>query len=361
MPTLTVDLGPRSYDILIGSNLLGQAGEMIKSITPGRKILLVSNPTVYGLYGEICTQSLAKSGLEVACALMPDGEEYKNMQEVLGIVDEAVKGRVERSSLIMALGGGVVGDLAGFVAAIYQRGIDFVQIPTTLLAQVDSSVGGKVAVNHLQGKNLLGAFHQPRLVIIDSGVLKTLNRRDYLSAMGEIIKYGLIYDESFFTFLEAEVSNIMQQEENCLQKIIYRSCEIKSEIVAEDETEQGKRAILNLGHTFGHAVEKLGDYKIYRHGEAVAIGMATAAHLSVILGLMSSRDLRRVKNLLASFSLNIRFPDFDTDDVISVMQRDKKVKDNKMNFVLPCGIGNCAITDNITEKEIKTAIKEARK
>ncbi len=361
MPTLTVDLGPRSYDILIGSNLLGQAGEMIKSITPGRKILLVSNPTVYRLYGEICAESLAKSGFEVVSALMPDGEEYKNMQEVLGIVDEAVKGSLERSSLIAALGGGVVGDLAGFVAAIYQRGIDFVQIPTTLLAQVDSSVGGKVAVNHLQGKNLLGAFHQPRFVIIDTDVLRTLNRRDYLSAMGEVIKYGLIYDESFFAFLEAEVPNIMQQEEKCLQKIICRSCEIKSEIVAEDETEQGKRAILNSGHTFGHAIEKLGDYRVYRHGEAVAIGMVTAAHLSVILGLMSSQDLNRVKNLLAGFSLNIRFPAFDADDVISVMQRDKKVKDNKMNFVLPRGIGNCVITDNITKVQIKTAITEAQK
>lgn len=361
MPTLTVDLGPRSYNIVIGSNLLGQAGEMIKSVTTANKILLVSNPLVYNLYGNICVESLRNSGFEIISALMPDGEEHKNIYEVMGIVDAAVNGRIERSGLCVALGGGVVGDLAGFVAAIYQRGIDFVQIPTTLLAQVDSSVGGKVAVNHLQGKNLLGAFHQPKLVIIDSAVLKTLDKRDYLSGLGEVIKYGLIYDEEFFSFMETKVPNIIQQEKDCLQKIIYRSCHIKSEIVAADETEQGKRAILNLGHTFGHAVEKLGDYKLYRHGEAVAIGMAAASHLAVTLGLMSSHDLSRVKTLFANLNINTRFPSFNSEDVISAMQSDKKVKNKKINFILPHGIGDYIITDNITEEQIETAIKAAQK
>lgn len=361
MDTLTVDLGERSYQIIIGADLLGQAGQMIKAITPGKKILLVSNATVYGLYGDRCVDALAESGFEIVLALMPDGEEYKNMQEVLNIVDQGVQGRMERSGLCVALGGGVVGDLAGFVAAIYQRGIDFVQIPTTLLAQVDSSVGGKVAINHSQGKNLLGAFHQPRLVIIDISVLKTLKRRDYLSGLGEVVKYGVIYDESFFNYLEGAVPDILQQEENCLQKIIRRSCEIKSEIVAVDETEAGKRAILNLGHTFGHAVEKLGNYNKYSHGEAVALGIVAAANLSLRLGLMSEEDVYRIKNLFARLSINTSFPPFAAEDIIEVMYRDKKVKNKRIHFVLPRGIGDYIITDNITEQQIETAIKAAQK
>lgn len=361
MPTLTVDLGQRSYDIIIGSGLLGQVGGILKRLALGSKILLVSNPTVYELYGEECAASLKNSGFEMVLSMMPDGEEYKKMQEVLKIVDTAIDGRVERTDLLVALGGGVVGDTAGFAAAIYQRGIDFVSIPTTLLAQVDSSVGGKVGVNHFQGKNLLGAFHQPRQVIIDTDVLKTLDRRDYLSGLAEVIKYGVIYDEAYFAFLEKEAINIMKQQEECLQKIIYRSCQIKSEIVAADETEKGIRAILNFGHTFGHAVEKMGEYKTYRHGEAVAIGMNAASHLSAAMGLITTEELTRIKNLFDRLCINMRFPDYDPDDIVSVMRQDKKAKGGRINLVLPRGIGDYVITDNITMEQIKEAIIEAGK
>lgn len=361
MPILTVALPQRSYDINIGSGLLGQAGKVAGEFAGGRKIILVSNPTVYGLYGEQCRESLVNSGFEVILSLMPDGEEYKNITEVLKIVDAAVKGRIERTDLLIALGGGVVGDAAGFAAAIYQRGIDFIQIPTTLLAQVDSSVGGKVGVNHFQGKNLLGAFHQPRSVIIDTDVLKTLALRDYLSGLAEVIKYGLIYDEEFFAFLEARVPAIIDQEEETLQKIIYRSCQIKSAIVAADEREAGLRAVLNLGHTFGHAVEKLGDYKAYRHGEAVAIGINAAVHLAAGSGLMTAGEAGRVRDLMDRLSLPMRFPDFAPEDIIAIMHQDKKSKKGRIYLVLPRGIGDYVITDNITEEQLVKAIKEAQK
>lgn len=361
MPTLKVDLGSRSYNILITSDILGQAGSLVRQISPARKIILVSNPLVYGIYGYRCLKSLQNSGFEVTLALMPDGEQYKNMDEAMKVLDQAVGAGIERSSLCIALGGGVVGDLAGFVAAIYLRGIDFIQIPTTLLAQVDSSVGGKVAVNHPSGKNLLGVFYQPKLVIIDTDTLKTLDNREFLSGLGEVVKYGIIYDYEFFTSLEKQAESLVKHDEASLQKIIYHSCQIKSQIVARDETEQGLRAILNLGHTFGHAVEKLGNYKLYRHGEAVAVGIAAACNLSCAIGLMSEEEVQRVENLFKKLQINIKFPAYAPEDVVRAMQGDKKIKNDKINFVLPKGIGDYSIVDSITDTQIKTAIQFAQK
>ena len=277
------------------------------------------------------------------------------------IVDQAVKSGIERSSLCIALGGGVVGDLAGFAASIYQRGIDFIQIPTTLLAQVDSSVGGKVAINHHSGKNLLGSFHQPRLVIIDTDTLRTLNNREFTSGLGEVVKYGIVYDHEFFSYLEAHAEELIELEEISLQKTIYRSCQIKSEIVAQDEKEEGLRAILNLGHTFGHAVEKLGDYKLFRHGEAVAMGITAACYLSHRIGLMTTEEMKRVEKLFMKLQLKSQFPSFAPEDVISAMQADKKIKNRKINFVLPRGIGDYVITDDITHKQIENAILAVQK
>jgi len=361
MPNLKVDLNQRSYEIIIDSNILGQAGTAIRRVSSAGKALLVSNPLVYSLYGYMCMTSLQEAGFEVTLALMPDGEEYKNIDEAVKIVDQAVRSGIERSSICIALGGGVAGDLAGFAASIYLRGIDFIQIPTTLLAQVDSSVGGKVAVNHPAGKNLLGAFHQPRLVVIDIDTLKTLNRREFLSGLGEVIKYGVIYDYDFFTYLEEQAENLAELEEASLQNIIFRSCQIKGKIVSRDEKEEGLRAILNLGHTFGHAVEKLGNYRLYRHGEAVAIGMRTACILSHMLGYMTAAETKRVDNLLEKMNLNPRFPSFAPEDIIAAMQTDKKIKDNRINFILPRGIGRYAITDNINDHQIAAAVLSAQK
>lgn len=361
MPNLKVDLNERSYEIIIDSNILGQAGAILGQVTPARKALVVSNPLVYSLYGHICLDSLKKAGFEAALALMPDGEEYKNIDEAVKIVDVAIKSGIERSSICIALGGGVVGDLAGFAAAIYHRGIDFVQIPTTLLAQVDSSVGGKVAVNHAAGKNLLGAFHQPRLVIIDTDTLKTLDKREFSSGLGEVVKYGIIYDAEFFAYLEERAGNQAELEEESLQNIIFRSCQIKSEIVSRDEKEEGLRAILNLGHTFGHAVEQLGGYKFYRHGEAVAIGTRAACILSHSLGLMTAEETKRVDNLFEKMNISARFPAFVPEDIITAMHNDKKVKNNRINFILPRGIGNYVIADNISNDQIINAVRSAQK
>jgi 3-dehydroquinate synthase len=358
---LIVDLGDRSYKIIIDSNILGQAGNLIKQVTSAEKVLLVSNPLVYSIYGYMCISALQKSGFKVSLALMPDGEKYKNIDEAMKIVNQAVESGIERSSLCIALGGGVVGDLAGFAASIYQRGIDFIQIPTTLLAQVDSSVGGKVAINHPSGKNLLGSFQQPRLVIIDTDTLRTLNIKEFSSGLGEVVKYGIVYDHEFFSYLEAHAEELIELEETSLQKIIYRSCQIKSEIVAQDEKEEGLRAILNLGHTFGHAAEKLGDYKLFRHGEAVAMGITAACYLSHSIGLMTKEEIKRVESLFMKLQLKSQFPSYAPEDVISAMQADKKIKNGKINFVLPQGIGNYIITDDITHKQIENAILAAQK
>jgi 3-dehydroquinate synthase len=360
MQELEVSLNERSYPIKIASGILGEAGTYMRSMNHNDKVMLVSNPTVFPLYGKKVLDSLGNAGFKVHLALMPDGEIYKNMEEALKILDEAVACGLERGSTIAALGGGVVGDLAGFIAAIYQRGIDFVQLPTTLLAQVDSSVGGKVAVNHPRGKNLIGAFHQPRIVMIDTETLDTLEQRDYYSGLGEVFKYGIIYDKSLFRYLEEHVDQIAARDKDCLAYIIYHSCRIKSEIVAADEREEGLRSVLNLGHTFGHAIEQLTGYNVYRHGEAVAMGTMAAIYLACDEGLLSEEEAGRIRELYLRTGIPIYFPNLDPREVYQVMLSDKKVINGRLRLVLPSGIGHFTIKSDCSPQKIMAAIEKAQ-
>ncbi|MGI6435086.1 MAG: 3-dehydroquinate synthase [Syntrophomonadaceae bacterium] len=357
---LPVDLGNRSYDIMIGPGLLEQAGALIAQQVGMQRALLVSNPLVFSLYGEKVLQSMDEQGMTVTVALMPDGERFKNIKEAMKVLDQAVRAGLERFSPVIALGGGVVGDLAGFVSAIYQRGTPLVQIPTTLLAQVDSSVGGKVAVNHRQGKNLIGAFHQPRLVLIDTCTLNTLTPRDYRSGLGEVVKYGMAFDAELFSYIEQHSGPIIQRSSPVLAWLIECCCRLKSQIVARDEHEQGLRMSLNLGHTFGHALEKLGHYNEYTHGEAVVMGTMAAACLACHLGLLAADELMRLNNLYDRLGLRSRFPDYSPAAVYRLMQKDKKVSQGKMRLILPEGIGNFAIRDDVSRQTILQAINMAR-
>lgn len=359
MQQLEVSLGERSYHIDIGCGLLTQIGDSIKPLTRSR-VLLVSNPTVYELYGEQVRQSMLDSGLDVHVALMPDGEEYKTVEQALLVLDQALQARLDRGSVIVALGGGVVGDLAGFVAAIFQRGIALVQVPTTLLAQVDSSVGGKVGVNHARGKNLIGAFHQPRLVAADLDTLDTLSARDYTSGLAEVVKYGAVCDASFFEYLEQHVTELVNRDKTCLQHVVHECCRIKSLIVAQDEHEGGLRTVLNLGHTFGHSLEKLGEYRDYRHGEAVAMGTAAAACLAVQMGLLKMPEARRIVLLLQDLGLPVLVPDHDVNSIFKGMLGDKKSVRDGLRFVLPFGIGRFMLVDNPEADMVLNAIRTAQ-
>lgn len=361
MQSLSLNLGQHSYEILIGQGLLNNTGSFLEQLTTTKKVIVVSNPTIFSLYGTTVTDSLSKSGFEVITHLVPDGEEYKNIEHTMKIIDTCIDNKIERNSALIALGGGVIGDLAGFVSAIYQRGTPFIQIPTTLLAQVDSSVGGKVAINHPQGKNMVGAFHQPKLVIADTNTLDTLDERDYSSGLGEVVKYGIIYDFSFFTWLEANAVAIINKSSEALAKIIYESCRIKSAIVEQDEKESGLRAILNLGHTFGHAIETIAGYGTYRHGEAVIMGTMAAGFLAMELDLLNSQEFDRMTNLYKNLNIFHPFPDMPVEDVYQAMLTDKKVADQKLNFVLPKGIGNYAIVNDIEREKVVKAIKLAQK
>lgn len=361
MTKLPVKLGERSYEIFISTGNLEQAGDLVRSLSQTAKIILVSNPTVFPLYGPPLVKVLQAHGFAVEIALMPDGEEYKNMTEALKILDQAVDARLERGSLLLALGGGVVGDLAGFVASIYQRGIDFIQVPTTLLSQVDSSVGGKVAVNHPRGKNFIGSFHQPRMVIIDINTLDTLEDREYLAGLGEVVKYGIIYDEQFFAFMETHARAVRNRDKSCIEKLIYRCCEIKAAIVEQDEREMGIRAILNLGHTFGHSLEKLGSYQLYKHGEAVAAGTVMASCLALDLDLIDNRELMRIVDLYKLLGINPPRLAFSAEDIIAGMLNDKKTQNNRLRFVLPKGIGTCIIREDIAREQLIKAIDQSRK
>ncbi len=344
---LTVDLGmDKTYPIIIGSGILENSGEIIASVYKGRKLMLVSNPLVFSLYGEQVVTSLQNAGMKIHTYLMPDGEEYKNLQEAEKVLDAAVDIGMERNSLIAALGGGVVGDLAGFAAAIYQRGIPYIQIPTTLLAQVDSSVGGKTAVNHPRGKNMLGVFYQPKMVVIDINTLDTLAEREYLAGLGEVLKYGIIYDPDFFQFLEEKAFLIQGKDRSTLQEMVYHCLQIKSRIVAEDEKESGLRMILNLGHTFGHSLEKLGGYRDFKHGEAVAMGTMAASLLAEEMGLITTGEVRRLAALFEKMGISTRFPAFKPEDIYQGMLNDKKVKDEKLRIIAPKGIGGYELIEN---------------
>jgi 3-dehydroquinate synthase len=298
---------------------------------------------------------LADSGFTVSYYEVPDGEEYKTLQSAAAIYDQMVDAGMERGSALVALGGGVVGDLAGFVAATYMRGVPLIQVPTTLLAQVDSSVGGKVAVNHSRGKNLIGCFYQPKLVFADLQVLKTLPEREIRAGMAEVIKYGAIWDSTFFTFLERQLDRILSLEPAPLMETVKRSCAIKAEIVSGDEREEGRRAILNFGHTIGHALESLTDYRVYRHGEAIAAGMAAAARLAVNRGLQDQADRERLVALLERTGLPVTFP-YPARDLLELLSHDKKVLEGRPRFVLPVKIGQAEICSDLGDEEILAAL-----
>lgn len=354
MEKIRVELGERSYNIIIGSGLLKDIGEALGTFGFSSKVALISNPTVYGFYGKEVSAAIRASGHDLTEVLIPDGEEYKSLADTEKIYEALLKAKLDRKSALIALGGGVIGDITGFAASTYMRGIDFIQVPTTLLAQVDSSVGGKTGVNHPLGKNMIGAFWQPRLVWIDTSTLDTLPRREFLSGLGEIIKYGVIWDENFFAYLATNRDKILKLDPTALTHVIKRSCEIKAEVVSKDERESGLRAVLNYGHTIGHAIETITGYKKYLHGEAVAIGMHMEAKLSHQLGLIDNKAVTRIKVLIDSFELPSEIPgEIEMDDLIEKMQLDKKTVSGRMHFVLPETVGSVKIHSEITAEDIR--------
>jgi 3-dehydroquinate synthase len=358
MEKIRVELGERSYNIMVGNGTLKDIGKTLEKFEFSKKVALISNPTVYDLYGKTVSGALQDSGYELTEVLIPDGEAYKSLAYAEKIYEALLKAKLDRKSALIALGGGVIGDITGYAASTYMRGIDFIQLPTTLLAQVDSSVGGKTGVNHPLGKNMIGTFWQPRFVSIDTATLGTLPRREFLSGLGEVIKYGVIWDEEFFVFLEKNREKILRLEPASLTHIIRRSCEIKSDVVSKDERESGLRAILNYGHTIGHAIETLTGYKKYLHGEAVAIGMYMEAKLSHQLGLINNEEVLRIKALISSYELPSEMPDeIEISDLIETMQIDKKTVAGKMHFVLPEKVGSVKIHREIAAEEIKRLLE----
>ena len=353
--SLNVSLGDRSYSIMIGRSLLTDVDRLI-SYMPSRRVALVTNNTIYPLYGEPLIAKLRQQGIDVLAICLPDGEEYKDWPALNQIFDALLEHAADRKTTLIALGGGVIGDVAGFAAATYQRGIPFIQIPTTLLAQVDSSVGGKTAINHARGKNMIGAFYQPQLVLADTDTLKTLPDREYRSGLAEIIKYGLGLDANFFDWLQANIDALNQREPGSLAYAIKRSCEIKAEIVAADEREtmkDGGRALLNLGHTFGHAIETALGYGVWLHGEAVACGMVLAAELSHELGALETSSMQRATALIQAAGLPTTMPNIASDVMLSHMRRDKKNEDGNIRLILLDAIGASNVNPAITTPRIR--------
>lgn len=355
METLTVGLGARSYPIHIGSGLLGRA-ELLLPHVQSKKVALVSNTTVAPLYLPRLESLLRAQGIEIIPIILPDGEKYKNAETLGLIYDGLLKNRCERGTPLIALGGGVVGDMTGFAAATYLRGVPFIQIPTTLLAQVDSSVGGKTGINHPLGKNMIGAFYQPRLVLADLDTLDTLPDRELHAGLAEIIKYGLICDRAFFEWLEREMEKLLARDAGALQYAIAHSCRTKAEIVAADERERGERALLNLGHTFGHAIETGMGYGIWLHGEAVGAGTVMAADLSRRLGWIGESDYKRIRSLIERASLPVAAPALGVGKYFDSMGLDKKVTGGKMRFVLLQEIGRAVVTDAVPEEALRQTL-----
>ncbi len=341
--TVTVGLGKRSYDIVIGPGSLHRMGQYLQALGLSGKVGVVTNPTLARLYGASLKKAIVKAGFTCHVISIPDGERTKTLRWVSSIVDELVKHRFERRSALVALGGGVIGDITGFAASMYLRGIPFIQVPTTLVAQVDSSVGGKTGVNHPSGKNLIGAFYQPALVVSDTNTLQTLPRREWLAGLAEVIKYGVIADKNFFAFLEDRIEHILDMKEKDVQKVVTRCCEIKARVVAKDERESGLRRILNYGHTIGHALESLGRYRQYIHGEAVGIGMVHEALLANYLELCSKGVVDRQRALIQRTGLPVRMPAHSFSRFWGAMRHDKKVAQGIVHCVLPRSIGKVQV------------------
>jgi 3-dehydroquinate synthase len=353
MHTLTVSLGERSYPILIGAGLL-RSRELLAAQLSGRDAVLISNTVVAPLYAQLIKHSL--EGQRVLEVILPDGEQHKTLVTASRVFDVLIANRIGRDAVVLALGGGVVGDLAGFVAACYQRGVDLVQMPTTLLAHVDSSVGGKTAVNHPGGKNMIGAFHQPRAVIADTDLLQTLPDRELRAGLAEVIKYGLICDPAFFYWIEANIDALLARSPQALSHAIYRSCQIKAQIVARDEREQGERALLNLGHTFGHAIESATGYVDWQHGEAVGTGMLIAAEMSQRLGNIDPAVVGRLRALLQRAGLPVDAPRIGAARAFDYMSVDKKVHAGRVRLVLLAGLGRAVVTSDYPDAALRDTL-----
>ncbi|MFW2405711.1 MAG: 3-dehydroquinate synthase [Gammaproteobacteria bacterium] len=353
MIELKVELGTRSYPILIGAGLLDQPGAL-DPFLGAADVMIVTNDVVGPLYLDKLKAILG--GRRVDTVVLPDGEAHKDLATMQTILDRLVERRYGRDAVLITLGGGVVGDIGGFAAAVYQRGIDFVQVPTTLLAQVDSSVGGKTGVNHPGGKNLVGAFHQPLAVIADTSTLGTLADRELSAGLAEVVKYGLIADADFFEWLERNAEQLVARDADALQYAIRVSCEAKAAIVAEDEFERGRRALLNLGHTYGHAIERCAGYGEWLHGEAVAAGMCMAAEFSAQLGRSSQQDVNRTRALLARLNLPVAPPAIAIADFLAAMSIDKKVVAGEIRLVLLKGIGDAFVTADYPRDEMESLL-----
>lgn len=357
MEKIRVELAERSYNVFIGSSILEGIGEALSHIGLSPRLALISNPTVFSLYGEPVSASIKRAGFDLLTVIIPDGEEYKNLAQVQHIYDELLGHKLDRSSALIALGGGVIGDITGFAASTYMRGILCLQLPTTLLAQVDSAVGGKTGVNHELGKNMIGTFWQPGLVWIDVETLKTLPKRELLAGLAEVIKYGVIYDKGLFDFLEVNREEILNLGNKALSHIIKRSCEIKAEVVSKDERESGLRAILNYGHTIGHAIETATSYKQFLHGEAVSIGMLLEAKLSQALNLIKREEVLRIKAIIDAYGLPSALPPgIDVEHMLSSMQLDKKSVAGELTFILPQKTGSVIIQKGIDAELIRQAL-----
>lgn len=347
MSKLTVELGDRSYPILIEAGLLSQP-QLFKPFIKGPLAVIVTNDTVAPFY--LDKVKAACGDVRVETITIPDGEQYKSLEQFNVIMTRLLEMNAARDTTLIALGGGVIGDLCGFAAASYQRGVPFIQVPTTLLSQVDSSVGGKTAVNHVLGKNMIGAFYQPVFVAIDTETLSTLPAREFAAGMAEVVKYGIIYDKDFFKWLDDHADNLKKLHPTTLADAIYRCCEIKADVVAKDEREGGLRAILNLGHTFGHAIEAEQGYGNWLHGEAVAAGMVLACQTAEALNWMTASESRQVKALLEVFNLPVSGPDnMSKEAYMKHMRRDKKVEAGNIRFVIPKGIGHAVVTKEVND------------
>ncbi len=356
MQTLHVELGDRRYPIFIGSQL--DPKTLLAPYIKGQQVMIVTNTTLEQLYLSHYVHDLESLGKKVATCVLPDGEKYKNLENLNLIFDALLEAGFNRDCAVLALGGGVIGDMAGFASACFQRGVYFIQVPTTLLSQVDSSVGGKTGINHPLGKNMLGAFKQPEVVMADMAQLRTLPARELSAGLAEVIKYALLGDLEFLAWLEQHMDGLLAGDESLLAQAVYRSCAHKARIVANDEKEQGERALLNLGHTFGHAIESYLGYGKWLHGEAVATGMVMAADLSQRMGWISAEDLQRTKNIIQRAKLPISCPKIPLDEFLSYMAHDKKVLNGQLRLVLLQQLGQAVITKEFDVEKMKQVILE---
>jgi 3-dehydroquinate synthase len=355
MQTVRVALGDRSYPIHIGSGLLAR-GELVASAIPQLRAAIVTNQTVAPLYLDRLAEALAAAGVVCVRVVVPDGEDHKEWQTLNAVFDALLAHRCDRQTAIVALGGGVIGDLAGFAAATYQRGVPFIQVPTTLLAQVDSSVGGKTAINHPRGKNMIGAFHQPQLVLADTDTLATLPERELRAGLAEVIKHGAIRDAGLFAWLEANIERLLARDPEALAHAVRRSVEIKATLVARDERESGERALLNFGHTFGHAIEAGLGYGEWLHGEAIGAGMVMAGDLSARLGLLDRGSVERLRRLIDRAGLPVLGPRFDTDRYAELMAVDKKARAGRNAFILLERLGSAVIRNDVSPEAVSATL-----